>query len=138
MHACKRASQHGGCVHACVGGVDFSGMASNVHVGAVGVAGSAPGARTTVFRDLQTNVNIATDGTQDLYYTTDGTTASAASTKIAVGSARELNVTTVKQTQPCIVSVFATVGGAAYSICPGSTSLSRPPHPAGSALIDRY
>ena len=113
-------------------------MASNVKVGAVGTAGSAPGAQTTVFRDAQASINIATDGTQDLYYTTDGTTATSGSTKIAAGSAREVAVTTVKQTNPCIVSIFSTIGGAAYSVCPGSTSLSRPPHPAGSALIDRY
>ena len=113
-------------------------MASNAHVGSVGVAGSAPGVQMTVFRDAQAAINIATDGTQDLYYTTDGTLATAGSTKIAAGSAREVAVATVKASYPCMVSIFSTVGGAAYSICPGSTSLSRPPHPPGSALIDRY
>ena len=109
-------------------------MASNVHVGQMGAGAS----HTTYFKDGQVAINIATDGSQDLYYTTDGSIASAGSTKIAAGSAREVAVTTVKQTAPCIVSVFSTVAGAAYSICPASTSLSRPPHPAGSALIDRY
>ena len=109
-------------------------MAANAHVGLVG-AGSA---HTTYFKDAQTNVNIATDGSQTIFYTTDGSVATAASTAIAAGAAREVNVTTVKQSVPCVVSVFSTTGGVVYSICPGSTSLSRPPHPAGSALIDRY
>jgi hypothetical protein len=108
-------------------------MAANAHVGTC-----TPAAHTTVFKDPQTAVNIATDGSQDIYYTTDGSQATAGSTKIAAGAARELNVATVKTSWPCIVSVFASTGGAVYSICPASQSLSRPPHPASGSLIDRY
>jgi len=107
-------------------------MASNTHVGSLGGT-----AHTTYLRENQSSVNIATDGSVDIYYAVDGTVASAASTKLAAGAAREVNVLTPKP-GPSIVSVFAASGTPAYSICPGSTSLSRPPHTAGSALIDRY
>jgi hypothetical protein len=109
-------------------------MASNTHVG----ASSAGAPHTTYFIGAQSLINIATDGSADIRYTTDGTIAGVASTLIAAGAAREVQVVTVKQTVPCIVSIYSAVAGVVYSICPSSVSLSRPPHPPGSGMMDRY